>query len=37
VVSVAKTCEQFSFQAASKNVQWLRRLHCRWQTVPCFR
>jgi len=27
-VSVVRTLEQFSFQAASKNVQWLRRLHC---------
>jgi len=33
-VSVVRTLEQCSFQAASKNVQWLRRLHCRWQTVP---
>ena len=33
-MSVVRTLEQFSFQAASKNVQWLGRLHCRWQTVP---
>jgi len=29
-VSVVRTLEQFSFQAASKNVQWLGRLHCPW-------
>ena len=33
-MSVVRSLEQFSFQAASNNVQWLRRLHCRWQTVP---
>ena len=26
--------EQFIFQAASKNVQWLRRLHCRCLIEP---